>query len=181
MYEKLPPAQLYGQVRMGRVSSVDKSRHTAQVKFEELDGLTSWDLHILVTRPGDYSLYAVDTPVLCLILEGRLGIGFVLGAFYTDEDAAPLDDEGARSIAGEDIRLGDPEATDEVAKAPKVNENFDDLKTHFDAMWGVINGAVITEAGLGQPSALQAALKGVLAGSPYPQPLDVAAENVTVK
>lgn len=177
----LPTAQLYGQVRAGRVSSVDSSRHTAQVEFVEVDGAVSFDLHILVTRPGDYSLYTKDTPVLCLILDGRLGVGFVLGAFYTEDDEAPLDDEGARSIAGDDIRLGDPEAEDAVAKAPVCKQNFDDLKSHFDVVWNVITGGVINEPGMGAPSAFQTALKAAIMGSPYPTPDDPAAEKVTVK
>jgi hypothetical protein len=113
--EPSPKSALYGQVRIGRVSAVGKSRHTVEVKFEELDGFVSWDLPVLVTRPGDYSLPAADTPVLCLIVDGRLGVGYVLGALYTESDEPPLDDDGKRSIAGDDIRLGDPEAEKAVA------------------------------------------------------------------
>jgi hypothetical protein len=105
-----PHAELYAQIRHGRVQSVDAKRHTARVEFFEIDGAVSWDLQVLVTRPGDYSLPAVGTPVLCAILDGSSGVGYVLGAIYTESDEAPLDDEGARSLAGDDVRLGDPEA-----------------------------------------------------------------------
>ena len=94
-------SQLYGQIRIGRVLSVDANRHTAQVQFFELDGFVSWDFPVLVTRPGDYSLPAQNTPVLCLIVDGRLGVGYVLGAIYTDSDSPPLNDDGQRSIVGD--------------------------------------------------------------------------------
>lgn len=120
-------SQLYGQIRVGRVSSVDTKRHTAQVQFHEIDGFVSWDLQVLVTKPGDYSLPAKDAPVLCLLLDGRLGVGFVLGAIYTEDDPAPLDDAGKRSIASDDLRLGTSDASDKVALAPKCKDNFDKI------------------------------------------------------
>lgn len=126
-----PKSQLYGQIRIGRVSSVDKKRHTAQVQFEEIDGFVSYDLQVLVTRPGDYSLPVENTPVLCLLLDGRLGVGFVLGAIYTESDEAPLDDAALRSIAGDDIRLGAPDASDKVALAPKVKSELDKIKSEL--------------------------------------------------
>jgi len=174
-------SNMYGQVAVGRVSAAGSKLHTVQVEFEEVDGYVSGDLHVLATRPGDYSIPAEGTMVLCLLIEGRLGVGYVLGVIYNEEDTPPLDDEGVRSIAGDDVRLGDPEASDKIALAPKTKENFDDIKTHFDAVWQVITGSVINEPGNGGPSALQAALKGVIAGSPFPQMQELAAENVSAK
>jgi phage baseplate assembly protein gpV len=127
-------SQLYGQIRLGRVSSVDAQRHTAQVQFEEIDGFVSWDLQVLVTRPGDYSLPAPNTPVLCVIMDGRLGVGYVLGAIYTESDGAPLSNAGQRSLAGDDVRLGDPNATDKVAMSPKVKSELDKIKAEFDTV-----------------------------------------------
>src|SRR5690242_11599387 len=127
-----------GEVRTGRVSSVDDKKHTVRVTFTDVpsrdDDVVSADLSVLVTRPGDYSLPQKDTAVLCLLLEGKEGVGFVLGALYSDADAPPLDDAGKRSIAGDDVRLGAPDATDKVALAPKVKTGFDNLKTHFQAV-----------------------------------------------
>jgi phage baseplate assembly protein gpV len=128
-----PVSQLYGQIRIGRVSSVDPKRHTAQVQFSEQDGFVSPDLPVLVTRPGDYSLPAENTPVLCLIVDGRLGVGYVLGAIYTESDAAPLDDASKRSVAGDDLRLGAPDASDKVALASLVKDRLDKLQQKFDA------------------------------------------------
>lgn len=170
-----------GQIRVGKVSAVNAANHTCEVKFEDVaEDVTTWHLHVVVRSPGDFALYEEDTQVLCVILDGRLGRGYVLGVVYQDGDA-PLDDSGKRSIAGDDIRLGDPEASDKVALAPKCKGNFDDQKSHFDAVWNVITGSVINEPGLGNPSALQAALKLAIQASPYPTPEDPAAENVSAK
>lgn len=176
-----PVAELRAQVRPGRVDSVDEKNSRVKVKFEEQDGFTSWDLQVLVPIGGDYALPAADTPVLCLLLDGRLGVGFVLGSFYTDNDSPPLSDAGKRSIVSDDLRLGTSDASDKVALAPKCKGNFDDQKQHFDAVWNVITGSVINEPGNGGPSALQAALKIAIQASPYPTPDDPAAENVSAK
>lgn len=121
-----------GEMKMGRVSSVDKAKHTAKVKFEEVDGFVSYDLQVLASVGGDYALPADDTPVLCFLAEGRLGWGFVLGTFYTDADEPPLDNAGHRSIAGDDLRLGDPAADKFVALANLVKDELDKIKTELD-------------------------------------------------
>lgn len=172
MHEPTPTSQLYGQVRFGRVSSVDKKAHTVQVQFEEGDGFVSWDLHVLVTRPGDYSLPKKDTPVLCLLIESRLSHGYVLGAVYTEADAPPLDDDGKRSIAGDDIRLGDPSADKKVALAPKVKDELDKIKDEIAKIkttLSSISGGITTTAAFVTP----------YTGSYSPG--EVAAENVSAK
>ena len=192
MLERLPTSHFYGQFRMGRVSSVGSSRHTVQVEFFEIDGAVSYDLQVLATRPGDYSIPAENTPVLCVLLEGAHGegrqlTGFVLGAFYTESDEPPLDDEAARAVAGDDLRLGDPDAEDPVALAPTVNDNFEALKQHFTAIEAIITGPTINEAGNGAPSAFQVALAAAintpfpLPSNSYPDPEDVSAEQVKAK
>ena len=181
MHEPAQKSQLYGQVRTGRVSSVNADRHTAQVQFAEIDGFISYDLQVLRGFAADYCLPAEGVPVLCLILDGRLGVGYVLGAIYTESDAAPLSDAGQRAIVGDDMRLGTPDASDKIALAPKCKQNFDDLKTHFSALETVIMGPPISEPGNGSPSAFQTALAGALAGNSYPTPQDPAAEKVSAK
>ena len=119
-------------VRVGRVSSVDADKHAVRVLFDDADGLVSYDLAMVATRPDDYSLPAKDTAVLCLMLPGPSGLGFVLGCIYTDADAPPLSAAGARSVAGDDVRLGDPEAEDAVALAPAVKEELDSIKSELD-------------------------------------------------
>lgn len=139
---------------VGRVSSVDTKSHTAQVQFFEIDGFVSWDLQVLVTRPGDYSLPAKDTPVLCALIDGRLGVGFVLGAIYTESDAAPLDDAGKRSIASDDLRLGTPDASDKVALASKCKDNFDKINGelgNISTTLGTLTGGATVNAAFSTP------------------------------
>jgi hypothetical protein len=181
MHPSMPKSEFSGQFRWGRVAAVKDKDHRLEVKFEEGEGFTSWDMPFLVQHPMDYSLPPVDAPVLCVIVDGALGVGFVLGCFFTDNDAPPLDDKGMRSLAGDDLRLGAHDASDKVALAPKCKGNFDDQKQHFDAVWNVITGSVINEPGNGGPSALQAALKIAIQAAPYPTPEDPAAENVSAK
>lgn len=165
-------------VRVGRVSSVDDAAHTVDVELPEIDGIVTPALPVLVTRPGDYSLPPVGALVVCLMIPGESGIGYVLGTIYSASDVAPLSDSGQRSIAGDDLRLGSPTATDPVALAPKVKGDFNDLKNHFSAVEGVITGPPIPEPGMGAPSALQAALAAAIGATPYPTPVDPAAAKV---
>lgn len=141
-------SQFAGQFRCGRVSSVDKDKHTVQVQFEEQDGFVSPDFNMLVPFGGDYVLPAKDTAVLCLLIEGRLSDGFILGSFYNEADAPSLDDEKKRAIAGADILYGNEDTkqhvrgevylgggddpSDKVALAPKVKEELDKIKTELD-------------------------------------------------
>lgn len=139
----LPRSQLYGQIRVGRVSSVDAKRHSAQVQFFEQDGFISWDLQVLRGFAADYCLPAQNTPVLCLILEGRLGVGYVLGAIYTDADAAPLSDAGQRSVAGDDLRLGAPDASDKVALAPATKSEIQKALDYADGIASALKAGVV--------------------------------------
>ena len=178
-----PRSQLTGQIRVGRVSSVDAKRHSAQVQFEEQDGFVSWDLQVLRGFAADYCLPAENTPVLCLIVDGRLGVGYVLGAIYTDNDAAPLNDAGQRAVAGDDVRLGDPAAADKVALAPKCNDNDTALWTILNSVCGA-SAPIVDEPGNGGPSALQAAFKTAIATQQTAgkmPPADVSAEKVAAK
>lgn len=68
-----------------------------------------------------------------------------------------------------------------VALATKVNQDLQDLKTHFAAVEGVLTGPPIPEPGSGANSALQAALAGAISGAPYPDPDDVSAAQLRAK
>lgn len=175
-----PRSQLYGQIRVGRVQSVDAKRHSAQVEFFEQDGFVSFDLQVLRGFAADYCLPAENTPVLCLLLEGRLTVGYVLGAIYTDSDAAPLNDAGKRSVAGDDLRLGAPDATDKVALAPaskseieKVLDYAKNIKSALDAA----AAAVPMDGG----AALWAPVKSALGTIVEPTINEPAAEKVSAK
>lgn len=177
MYEPTPRSELYGQVRLGRVSAVGKKRHTVEVQFEEGDGFVSWDLPVLVTRPGDYSVPKKDTPVLCLIIESRLGHGYVLGAIYTDADAPPLDDDAKRSIAGDDIRLGAPDADKKVALAPATKDEIQKAVDYAEGICTAIQAgvAVAQDGGANLKATIVAALPV------KPTISEPKAENVSAK
>lgn len=167
---------LYGQFRWGRVSSVDKDRHTAQVQFFEIDGMVSFDLQVLVPFGGDYCLPKKDQPVFCALMDGTDGQGYVLGTFYTDDDTAPLSDAGQRAIAGDDLRLGDPEADDKVALSSIVDDLFTTLRAAITAAKSAV---VAQDGGLAAFTALDAALKPP--ALTYSWPKSVAAEKVSAK
>ena len=168
---------LAGLVRTGRVSSIDAAAHTVQVKFEELDGFVSYDLPVLVTRPGDYALPAGKPMALCLMIPGASGIGYVLGFIYRDSDAPPLDDAGKRSIASDDLRLGAPDASDKVALAPAT-------KTQINRVLDYAKGiATAIQAGVPTPQDGGANLKTtIVAALPVAPTIDEpAASKVSAK
>lgn len=172
-------------LRFGRVASVNASG-TVRVNFSDVDksakDLESFDLPVLVLRAGDYGLPTKDTLVACLMDPGPAGVGVVLGVIYSDSDAAPLSDAGQRSIKSSDLRLGsDPTTSIKAAKAPTVNNNFSDLKSHLQAIEEIITGPPITEPGNGAPSAFQTALAAAIGISPLPDPDDVSASDVSIK
>lgn len=172
-----------GDIRIGLVSSTDAKAHTARVTFSDVpdEEVVTFDLNLLLTRKGDYSLPDANDTVLCLLLDGLLGAGFVLGVIYTEADAPPTDQAARRVLAGDDVRLGAFDAGDKAAKAPVCKGNFDDLKTHFAVIEAVITGPAIPEPGNGSPSAFQTALAAAINGSAYPTPNDPACDNVRVK
>ena len=125
-------SELLGQFRGGVVDSVDKDNHRVAVKFSEQDGFTVTDLPVLVPVGGDYALPAQNTPVLCLLIDSRLGVGWVLGSFYTDNNSPPLSDAGKRSIVSDDLRLGASDADKKVALSSLVKDELDKIKTELD-------------------------------------------------
>ncbi len=120
--------------RTGKVTSVDADKHTARVQFSEpAGGYESHDLQVGVPLSGDYALPAVDALVLCAVEDGPEGIGYVLCSLYSDSNAPPLSDAGQRSIASDDLRLGDPLATMHAAIAEAVKDRLDTIQSTFDA------------------------------------------------
>jgi hypothetical protein len=120
---------LEATMRVGRVSSVDAAAHTVKVLFEEDSGFVTFDLPVLVSRPGDYALPEVNAAVLCLMATGSEGIGYVVGSLYSEADAPPLSDAGKRSIASDDLRLASASATAAIALATKVADELEKIKT----------------------------------------------------
>ena len=79
-------------IRIGEVSSVDYSRGTARVVFDDEDSAVSFDLPVLHTNTfanKDYALPDVGEDVLCLFLPSGPEEGFILGSFYAGEIELP--------------------------------------------------------------------------------------------
>lgn len=169
--------ELNNLFRTGRVSSVDAKAHTVQVEFTEGDGLVTFDLPVLVTRPGDYALPPADALVLCAMQPGNSGIGYVLGCFYSESDAPPLDDAGKRSIPSDDLRLGDPAATKKIALADASKTQIESVLTYAQGI------AAAIEAGVPVPNDGGASLKAtMIAALPVAPTITApAAENVSAK
>lgn len=173
--------RMAGEFQWGRVSSVDAAKHTARVHFadegEDDDDVVSADLPVLVRCPGDYGLPVKDTLVLCAMVPGSDGVGWILGCFYSDADAPPLDDAGQRAIASDDLRLGAADATDKVALAPATK---DEIQKALDYAEGI---ASAIQAGVPTPQDGGAGLKGtIVAALPVKPTLnEPAAENVSAK
>ena len=68
------------------------------------------------------------------------------------------------------VYIGDQSGSDDVALATATKGNFDSLHSHLQAIEAVITGPSIPEAGLGAPSAFQAALAIAVGSSPLPTP-----------
>ena len=97
--------QVKNLIRVGRVSSVNGAECSARVTFGDKDDLVSAELPVITfgnrgTRA--YWVPEVDTQVLCIfdpnVSGNGLSAGFIIGAFYSDEDASVESDADVRSI-----------------------------------------------------------------------------------
>lgn len=88
-------------IRVGIVSSVDADTCTAKVAFTDQANTVSYDLPIIVRgslSTKDYWLPDPNEQVLCLFLPTGISDGFILGAFYSEEDKPPVKDQNKRNI-----------------------------------------------------------------------------------
>jgi phage baseplate assembly protein gpV len=82
-------------IRVGVVDTVDRTKCRVTVTFP--GGFKSAGLPVMVKQSvenRDFWMPAVDEQVLCVFLPTGTEAGFVLGSFYSDEDAIP---EGAEA------------------------------------------------------------------------------------
>ncbi len=171
------------RLRTGRVASVNADKHTARVTFSDFAGeddavLESFDLLVLVTRPGDYSLPAQDALVVCALEEDSGGIGYVLGAIYSDADAPPLSDADQRSIESDDLRLGASDASDKVALAPATKDEIDKVLDFAKGIADAIKNAAPFVPNDGGASII-AAIRVLLVANVAPTIDEPAAEHVS--
>jgi len=123
-----------GLVRTGRVSEVGAGR--VRVTFEDRDGMESGLLQVGQKRTKgqlDYSMPAIDEPVLCIMQPPDQVDGFVICSLYDLKQDPPTEDADARVIASGDLRLGSVDAAFWIARGDRVLKLlqgiFDLLKT----------------------------------------------------
>lgn len=81
---------LRGMVRTGTVSAVFPERDTARVMFDDKDGTSSPELHILHRYSGknkDYWIPDIGDQALCLFNNNdkNFSTGWILGTYFTDK------------------------------------------------------------------------------------------------
>lgn len=74
-------------VRIGQVNSVDESKGTVQVLFQDKDDIVTDDLPLL---SFEYDIPPVGSQVLCVFLGNGLEQGFCLGRFYSQQLLTPV-------------------------------------------------------------------------------------------
>ena len=88
-------------IKIGEVSSVDYSKGTARVVFDDDDSMVSFDLPVLQTNTyfnKDYAMPDIGEDVLCLFLPSGPEEGFILGSFYAGDIELPQNDGNLRSV-----------------------------------------------------------------------------------
>ncbi len=97
--------QIKNLIRVGRVSSVNGSECSARVTFGDKDDLVSAELPVITIGSKGTRAYwvpEVDTQVVCIfdpnVSGSGLSPGFIIGAFYSDEDTPVESDASVRSI-----------------------------------------------------------------------------------
>lgn len=109
--------QIKNLIRIGTVSAVNGASCSARVAFEDKDNMVSAELPIITIgsrQTKAYWLPDVGTQVLCIFQPNASGSGiskgFVMGAFYSTQDAPVEKNADVRSITfadGSFIRYND--------------------------------------------------------------------------
>ena len=81
---------LRGMVRTGTVSAGDPERDTARVTFDDKDGTSSPELHIMHRFSGknkDYWVPDIGDQAVCLFANNdkNFSTGWILGSYFTDK------------------------------------------------------------------------------------------------
>lgn len=95
-------------IRVGVVSSIDADAETARVVFDDQDEVVSYDLRVVVRSAlsnKDYWVPDVDEQVLCFFLPTGVETGFIVGSFYSSEEARPVSSPDIRAVQFNDGTL----------------------------------------------------------------------------
>ena len=95
-------------IRIGKVSSIDPEKCTAEVTFEDRDDIVSYHLPIMVPctlKDKWYYMPAVEERVRVLFDPEAPSRGVILGSYYADNRLPPFDDENKVYVLFEDKTL----------------------------------------------------------------------------
>ena len=95
-------------IRIGKISSINPGNGTAQVTFEDRDGIVSGDLQIMAACTlGDkwYNMPTVGERVCVLMYPEAPSKGCILGSFYSDNRLPPIGDKNKVYVKFEDDTL----------------------------------------------------------------------------
>ncbi len=83
-------------IEHGRISSVNPENHTARIVITDRDNMVSGELPIL--HHGVYWLPEVGDTVACIMMPNSKSMGFIIGAFYNQEDKPPVNNKNKHHI-----------------------------------------------------------------------------------
>ena len=125
-------------IKVGEVTSVNPSAHTARVVFPDDDNAVSYDLPVLCRNSyenHDYNMPDLGEDVLCLFLPGGTEDGFILGSFYAGDVRPPTVLHDQRMVVFQDgtiIRYdrGDAHALDVIIDSTTIHVDRQTINTH---------------------------------------------------
>lgn len=87
-------------IRVGNVDSINAENGTVRVRFPDRDDKVSKELKVIYHKTHQDKFYfmpEINEIVLCVFLPGTQEEGFVLGAFYNQEDTVPVSDPNKKA------------------------------------------------------------------------------------
>ncbi|MCD5324782.1 MULTISPECIES: phage baseplate assembly protein V [Pontibacillus] len=98
-------AQTAEILRVGVVASVDATKGTVRVRFEDREDVTSHNLKVIVPQTMKTKYYRmpdIDETVLCCFLQNGIETGYVIGSPYSEVDSPPVSDADLKGVWYED-------------------------------------------------------------------------------
>lgn len=92
-------------IKLGEISSIDPSKATARVVFDDEDSIVSYDLPVLQRnslKNHDYAMPDVGEDVIVLFFGEGQEDGVILGSIYAGEVTPPETTENRRTVVFED-------------------------------------------------------------------------------
>lgn len=128
-------------VRVGRISSINDSKGTVRVKFDDKDDMVSGELPMF---DFEYRLPQIEQPVLCIFLPNGISQGFCFGGFYSENNLPPVSD---RNIYFKDFGDGTSIQYNKTSKELVINV-MGDLKVKVKGNILIeADGSITTKAG----------------------------------